>query len=156
MAAITLYVSSKPIIVRLHGEPSSSIFLPSSRSGRSIRTFREVAGEWAPGGGPSVHESIPPPRAVSFHLHLLRALTLIALRAPVVHLPVEGTPAGGGSIPAPRHGGRCDHKISRRSDLGSMSKARVYADVNVIGPEEYWDYESLAVQWGFHCSKNRR
>ncbi|PON91091.1 Serine/threonine protein kinase [Trema orientale] len=29
-----------------------------------------------------------------------------------------------------------------------MSRARVYADVNVHRPREYWDYESLAVQWG--------
>lgn len=29
-----------------------------------------------------------------------------------------------------------------------MSKARVYTDVNVIRPKEYWDYESLNVQWG--------
>ncbi|KAG6774067.1 hypothetical protein POTOM_021416 [Populus tomentosa] len=29
-----------------------------------------------------------------------------------------------------------------------MSKARVYTDVNVLRPKEYWDYESLAVQWG--------
>ncbi|PIA44623.1 hypothetical protein AQUCO_01700307v1 [Aquilegia coerulea] len=29
-----------------------------------------------------------------------------------------------------------------------MSKSRVYADVNVLRPKEYWDYESLAVQWG--------
>ncbi|XP_075475245.1 casein kinase II subunit alpha-2-like [Primulina tabacum] len=28
-----------------------------------------------------------------------------------------------------------------------MSKARVYADVNVIRPKEYWDYENLIVQW---------
>jgi hypothetical protein len=32
-----------------------------------------------------------------------------------------------------------------------MSKARVYADVNVQRPKEYWDYESLAVQWGYVC-----
>nr|DAD21343.1 TPA_asm: hypothetical protein HUJ06_022806 [Nelumbo nucifera] len=31
---------------------------------------------------------------------------------------------------------------------GASSKARVYADVNVIRPKEYWDYESLTVQWG--------
>ncbi|KAH7851410.1 hypothetical protein Vadar_011206 [Vaccinium darrowii] len=31
---------------------------------------------------------------------------------------------------------------------GAPSKARVYADVNVIRPKEYWDYESLTVQWG--------
>lgn len=29
-----------------------------------------------------------------------------------------------------------------------MSKARVYADVNVLRPTEYWDYESLVVHWG--------
>ncbi|XP_022751219.1 casein kinase II subunit alpha-like isoform X2 [Durio zibethinus] len=29
-----------------------------------------------------------------------------------------------------------------------MSKSRVYADVNVLRPKEYWDYESLTVQWG--------
>ncbi|KAG1366866.1 casein kinase II subunit alpha-2 [Cocos nucifera] len=29
-----------------------------------------------------------------------------------------------------------------------MSKARVYADVNVHRPKDYWDYESLTVQWG--------
>ncbi|KAL8211070.1 hypothetical protein R6Q57_005507 [Mikania cordata] len=37
-------------------------------------------------------------------------------------------------------------KAIRRS--GAPSKARVYADVNVIRPKEYWDYESLTVQWG--------
>ncbi|KAL6521614.1 Casein kinase II subunit alpha-4, chloroplastic [Orobanche gracilis] len=31
---------------------------------------------------------------------------------------------------------------------GAPSKARVYADVNAIRPREYWDYESLTVQWG--------
>ncbi|CAN6900255.1 unnamed protein product [Brassica oleracea] len=31
---------------------------------------------------------------------------------------------------------------------GAPSKARVYTDVNVVRPKEYWDYESLAVQWG--------
>lgn len=25
---------------------------------------------------------------------------------------------------------------------------RVYADVNVLRPREYWDYESLVVNWG--------
>ncbi|CAN6171839.1 unnamed protein product [Urochloa humidicola] len=29
-----------------------------------------------------------------------------------------------------------------------MSKARVYTDVNVLRPKEYWDYEALTVQWG--------
>ncbi|KAL5706838.1 non-specific serine/threonine protein kinase [Ranunculus cassubicifolius] len=31
---------------------------------------------------------------------------------------------------------------------GATSKARVHADVNVVRPKEYWDYESLTVQWG--------
>jgi hypothetical protein len=31
---------------------------------------------------------------------------------------------------------------------GSMSKARVYSDINVLRPKEYWDYEGLTVQWG--------
>ncbi|CAK9866566.1 unnamed protein product [Sphagnum jensenii] len=29
-----------------------------------------------------------------------------------------------------------------------MSKARVYAEVNVQRPKDYWDYEALTVQWG--------
>ncbi|XP_039009357.1 casein kinase II subunit alpha-2-like [Hibiscus syriacus] len=29
-----------------------------------------------------------------------------------------------------------------------MSKSRVYTDINVLRPKEYWDYESLRVQWG--------
>ena len=29
-----------------------------------------------------------------------------------------------------------------------VSKARVYADVNVNRPREYWDYEALTVSWG--------
>ncbi|KAJ1701631.1 hypothetical protein LUZ63_001410 [Rhynchospora breviuscula] len=31
---------------------------------------------------------------------------------------------------------------------GAASKARVYADVNVVRPADYWDYESLSVTWG--------
>ncbi|XP_078430372.1 casein kinase II subunit alpha-2-like isoform X2 [Wolffia australiana] len=30
----------------------------------------------------------------------------------------------------------------------AKSKARVYADVNLLRPKEYWDYESLVLQWG--------
>ncbi|PSS30698.1 Casein kinase II subunit alpha-4 like, partial [Actinidia chinensis var. chinensis] len=37
-------------------------------------------------------------------------------------------------------------KSVRRS--GAPSKSRVYSDVNVIRPKEYWDYETLTVQWG--------
>ena len=31
---------------------------------------------------------------------------------------------------------------------GAGSKSKVYADVNVVRPRDYWDYESLAIQWG--------
>ncbi|KAG6489197.1 hypothetical protein ZIOFF_050457 [Zingiber officinale] len=31
---------------------------------------------------------------------------------------------------------------------GAPSLARIFADVNVQRPKEYWDYESLTVQWG--------
>lgn len=30
----------------------------------------------------------------------------------------------------------------------AMSRARVYADVNVQRPRDYWDYESFVLQWG--------
>lgn len=29
-----------------------------------------------------------------------------------------------------------------------MSRARVYADVNLLRPPEYWDYENLTINWG--------
>jgi len=29
-----------------------------------------------------------------------------------------------------------------------MSRARVYADINVERPESYWDYENLTIDWG--------
>jgi hypothetical protein len=32
---------------------------------------------------------------------------------------------------------------------GATSKARAYADVNVVRPAEYWDYENLSVNWGY-------
>ncbi|XP_041454176.1 casein kinase II subunit alpha-like [Lytechinus variegatus] len=32
--------------------------------------------------------------------------------------------------------------------MASMSRARVYADVNSHRPREYWDYESHVVEWG--------
>ena len=37
---------------------------------------------------------------------------------------------------------------------GAPSKARVYADINVIRPKDYWDYESLTVQWGYSSSSS--
>lgn len=35
-----------------------------------------------------------------------------------------------------------------RNKEGVVSKARVYADVNVVRPRDYWDYEALSVAWG--------
>ena len=29
-----------------------------------------------------------------------------------------------------------------------VSKSKVYVDVNLLRPKEYWDYEALTVQWG--------
>ncbi|KAK9811016.1 hypothetical protein WJX73_006703 [Symbiochloris irregularis] len=38
-------------------------------------------------------------------------------------------------------------KATREADA-EMSRARVYADVNVHNPKDYWDYETLSIQWG--------
>lgn len=35
-----------------------------------------------------------------------------------------------------------------------MSRARVYADVNVKRPREYWDYENLQVTWGYEALRD--
>lgn len=35
-----------------------------------------------------------------------------------------------------------------RAREGTGSLAKVYPDVNVNRTKEYWDYESLSVQWG--------
>ena len=32
--------------------------------------------------------------------------------------------------------------------MATGSRAKVYADVNVHKPREYWDYENLTVHWG--------
>ncbi|GJM96720.1 hypothetical protein PR202_ga13582 [Eleusine coracana subsp. coracana] len=37
---------------------------------------------------------------------------------------------------------------ARRHPGGAASLARVYADANAQRPKEYWDYESLDIQWG--------
>ena len=53
-------------------------------------------------------------------------------------------------------------KALRKED-GVMSRARVYADVNVSKPKDYWDYETLSIQWGWdrpvseaHCQSRSR
>ncbi|KAG0468836.1 hypothetical protein HPP92_018164 [Vanilla planifolia] len=41
------------------------------------------------------------------------------------------------------------HRIGKAVRMpGVASKARVFAEVNVTRPKEYWDYESVTVQWG--------
>lgn len=40
------------------------------------------------------------------------------------------------------------HKATRAADESVMSQARVYADVNVHKPQEYWDYENAQLEWG--------
>ena len=55
------------------------------------------------------------------------------------------------SRPTLAHDGDDNRKIDEISGPTRrqiMSKSRVYADVNVLRPKEYWDYESLTVQWG--------
>ncbi|KAH9323892.1 hypothetical protein KI387_018531, partial [Taxus chinensis] len=62
------------------------------------------------------------------------------------------TQNGEGSIPALQpveEDANLAHKIGKSIRRpGVMSKARVYTDVNVIRLKDYWDYESLTVQWG--------
>ena len=43
--------------------------------------------------------------------------------------------------------GKAWGRMSGTKDRGT-TRPRVYADVNVTRPKEYWDYESIAVQWG--------
>ncbi|XP_020242839.1 casein kinase II subunit alpha-like [Asparagus officinalis] len=39
-------------------------------------------------------------------------------------------------------------RVPYRQGIGAPSKSRVYSDVNVVRPKEYWDYESFGLQWG--------
>ncbi|CAA0829244.1 Casein kinase II subunit alpha-1 [Striga hermonthica] len=71
---------------------------------------------------------------------------LVALRAPVVQLltrrrllPLHTSFATVAKI---------DGAVKPSIHASQMSKARVYTDVNVLRPREYWDYENLSVQWG--------
>lgn len=84
---------------------------------------------------------VPPP-PVAYRLVLGGLPFLSPLAPPPRPRPLVGTSV----IPEQR-------KYSQRSSVPQslsvvMSKARVYSDVNVLRPKEYWDYESLTVQWG--------
>lgn len=78
-------------------------------------------------------------------LRLLLVCTLVALRAPVAQPPILRIPTQPFEYNATTS--IYHQHIAQISNRG-MSKARVYTDVNVIRPKEYWDYESLTVQWG--------
>ena len=84
---------------------------------------------------------------------------LIALRAPVAHHPNLHTfspsisPAEANSAASTTISDRGTKSYHQNLEISgsnrpAMSKARVHADVNVHRPKEYWDYESLTVQWG--------
>ncbi|KAF4402011.1 hypothetical protein G4B88_017523 [Cannabis sativa] len=95
----------------------------------------------------------------SLLLRFLLVCTAVVWRAPIVHSPIVRT----SSLPNPPNNktittfvshsnNKAHHHTEPNEILGpslqAMSKARVYTDVNVLRPKEYWDYESLAVQWG--------
>ncbi|RYR28824.1 hypothetical protein Ahy_B01g053013 isoform B [Arachis hypogaea] len=92
----------------------------------------------------------------SLLFRLLLVCALVALRAPVAQYPTLRTPTthltnDTTTILHHHHHpyiNRSRAQISRSSNRSRMSKARVYTDVNVLRPKEYWDYESLNVQWG--------
>ncbi|KAK7263232.1 hypothetical protein RJT34_30819 [Clitoria ternatea] len=77
--------------------------------------------------------------APSVLVRFLLVCTLVALRAPVAQQP---------SVRIPIIFQTNSTHTSHISSSNPMSKARVYTDINVLRPKEYWDYESLTVQWG--------
>ncbi|XP_057493111.1 casein kinase II subunit alpha-1-like isoform X2 [Actinidia eriantha] len=78
-------------------------------------------------------------------LRISLARALVVLSAPVAQSPnlLPSSP----SFPIPTNQS-LSAPIGDGQRVVAMSKSRVYADVNVLLPREYWDYESLAVQWG--------
>lgn len=62
------------------------------------------------------------------------------------HLPPTPPRAGGpGSLASETLAQKIGKTVRRP---GASSKAKVYADVNVVRPKDYWDYESVTIQWG--------
>lgn len=43
---------------------------------------------------------------------------------------------------------RSTFATSSASPSQTMSHSKVYTDVNVLRPPEYWDYENLTINWG--------
>ncbi|KAB5547885.1 hypothetical protein DKX38_011291 [Salix brachista] len=83
------------------------------------------------------------PAVVPLVPHFLLLCALIALRATVAHDSNQRTTTLSNNEETDTI-----NIIEISNRRGSMSKARVYTDVNVLRPKEYWDYESLTVQWG--------
>jgi len=96
------------------------------------------------------------PRSSSLLLvRISLSVVLFALNTPVAQHPnlVHHHPFSSSSSASNAHTHHFNNLTDLRSGQSSpsvfaMSKARVYADVNVHRPKEYWDYESLTVQWG--------
>jgi len=70
----------------------------------------------------------------------------------------EDSVTGAGAITAARRqelasaGPAGPESVARRARLergGRVSVARVYPDVNVSRPADYWDYDNLTVRWGY-------
>ncbi|GFY81045.1 casein kinase II, alpha chain 2 [Actinidia rufa] len=78
-------------------------------------------------------------------LRISLACALVGLSAPVAQSPnlLPSSP----SFPIPTNQSLTVPIVDGQRVV-AMSKSRVYADVSVLLPREYWDYESLAVQWG--------
>ena len=92
----------------------------------------------------------------ALRLRFLLVCALVALRAPVAQPPSVRIPTNPtlqtANTTIVHHRSKTNNRhraqISGSSNRTHMSKARVYTDVNVLRPKEYWDYESLNVQWG--------
>lgn len=63
--------------------------------------------------------------------------------APTVYAAAVAAAAAESPLPMTPRIGR-----ATRHPGGAASLARVYADANAQRPKEYWDYESLDIQWG--------
>jgi casein kinase II subunit alpha len=63
--------------------------------------------------------------------------------APTVYAAAAAA-AAEAPLPMPPRIGR-----ATRHPGGAASVARVYADANSQRPKEYWDYESLDIEWGY-------
>lgn len=90
-------------------------------------------------------------------LRILLVCAIVFLRAPVAQPPIVRIPTHNTIIIETNATTIVHHHRTRTnrnrvqisgSNHRTMSKARVYTDINVLRPKEYWDYESLTVQWG--------